>query len=391
MITVVYCTRESNPKHKEHLIKSSGLHKYLEVIEIVNNGESLTKAYNRGYEQASNDIVVFCHDDITIETKQWGNKLIKLFEKNPEFGIIGVAGSKYLSETGRWWDDRKSMYGRVKHTHNGKSWLSEYSADLDNRLEEVVNVDGLFFAVKKGMLASRDKEGNPFDETVEGFHFYDVDFSFYNFVIGACKVGVTTKIRINHLSIGETNQEWEDNREKFVEKNKDLLPQRIVENFENRKLKILIADTNEGQDLTGVYYLATELQKMNCSVSIVSNYTEKDIMFGVKTGAKLFSLQEPPTYKLGDGKFSIQTAQGPVLSEAGKMYKIGMADFDVIFTKSNEILNAYKNMYPECKFVDINTDEYNNMDKEVSSMRELFVKTFNSDAKSVNQHIDQNV
>ena len=61
MITVVYCTRESNPKHKEHLIKSSGLHKYLEVIEIVNNGESLTKAYNRGYQQTSNDIVVFCH------------------------------------------------------------------------------------------------------------------------------------------------------------------------------------------------------------------------------------------------------------------------------------------------------------------------------------------
>jgi hypothetical protein len=42
MITVVYCTRESNPAHKEHLIKSSGLHKYLEVIEIINNGESLT-------------------------------------------------------------------------------------------------------------------------------------------------------------------------------------------------------------------------------------------------------------------------------------------------------------------------------------------------------------
>ena len=61
MVTVVYCTRETKPEHKEHLIKSSGLHKHIEVIEIINNGESLTHTYNRGLKQAKNDIVVFCH------------------------------------------------------------------------------------------------------------------------------------------------------------------------------------------------------------------------------------------------------------------------------------------------------------------------------------------
>lgn len=43
MLTIVYCTRESKPEHKEHLIKTSGLHKHVEVIEIINNGESNTK------------------------------------------------------------------------------------------------------------------------------------------------------------------------------------------------------------------------------------------------------------------------------------------------------------------------------------------------------------
>jgi hypothetical protein len=28
-----------------------------------------------------------------LKTKQWGSKLLKQFEKNPTFGIIGVAGS----------------------------------------------------------------------------------------------------------------------------------------------------------------------------------------------------------------------------------------------------------------------------------------------------------
>lgn len=62
MLTVVYCTRQENPAHKEHLIKSSGLHKHIEVIEIINNGESLTKSYERGLQQATNNIVVFCHE-----------------------------------------------------------------------------------------------------------------------------------------------------------------------------------------------------------------------------------------------------------------------------------------------------------------------------------------
>jgi glycosyltransferase involved in cell wall biosynthesis len=174
MITVVYCTRQSKPEHKEHLIKTSGLHKYLEVIEIINNGESLTKAYNRGLKMAKNNIVVFCHDDLTVETKQWGTKLLKTFEKNPEYGIIGVAGTKYMAENGQWWVNPKKMYGRVAHTHEGKTWLSSYSEDLGQSVEEVITVDGLFFGVDK----TRIKE--EFNETVEGFHYNDVTFSFEN-------------------------------------------------------------------------------------------------------------------------------------------------------------------------------------------------------------------
>ena len=50
MVSVVYCTREENKAHQEHIVKSSGLHKHVEVIEIINNGESLTKCYNRGFK-----------------------------------------------------------------------------------------------------------------------------------------------------------------------------------------------------------------------------------------------------------------------------------------------------------------------------------------------------
>ena len=199
MISIVYCTREENKKHSEHLLKACGNPK-VEIIEYVNKGESLTKFYNRALNETKNNIVVFVHDDVVVETKQIASKITRMFEKNPEYGIIGVAGTKYMSETGRWWDNPKSMYGRVAHTHEGKTWLSEYSPSQDKRIEEVAIVDGVFFAVHKDRLKKQ------FDETVEGFHFYDVDFCFQNHMEGV-KVGVTTEIRINHMSIGMTNDQ----------------------------------------------------------------------------------------------------------------------------------------------------------------------------------------
>ena len=87
MVSIIYCTRKSNNEHKNHLIKTSGLHNKVEVIEIINNGESLTSAYNRGIKMCKYDIVVFCHDDIIIETKQWGKKLKKLFDNYSEYGV----------------------------------------------------------------------------------------------------------------------------------------------------------------------------------------------------------------------------------------------------------------------------------------------------------------
>lgn len=290
MITVVYCTRQPNPEHKEHLIKTSGLHKYLEVIEIINNGESLTKAYNRGLNMAKNDIVVFCHDDLTVETKQWGTKLIKLFEKNPEYAIIAVAGSKYMPTSGQWWENPKKMYGRVAHTHEGKTWLSSYSEDLGQNLEEVVVCDGVWFGVNKKRIKKT------FNENVEGFHFYDVTFSFENYLEGA-KVGVTTMIRINHQSIGMTNQAWEKNRADFSEAYQKHLPANIKRVLrKNEKLDVLIGCLSfanyTGSELY-VFELAKKLIKEGCNVSICSNIGNPLASAAKSLGIKLYNLQEP--------------------------------------------------------------------------------------------------
>jgi len=224
MITVVYCTRETNPTHTEHIKKTSGLNKNIEVIEIINNGEALTKAYNRGLSQAKNDIVVFMHDDVEFDTTGWGNKIIKHFNNNPEYGILGLAGTTDMPLSGQWWEDRTKMIGIVNHKHEGKKWESRYSKSWGNELNEVLIVDGLFFAVHKKRIK------NTFDENILGFHFYEIDFGFSNYLKGV-KIGVMYNIRVTHKSIGQTNEQWDVNRQQFVKKFNDELPEKLVPDF----------------------------------------------------------------------------------------------------------------------------------------------------------------
>ena len=272
MVTVVYCTRESNPKHKEHIIKSSGLLKNIEVVEIINKGEALTKAYNRGLKQATNDIVVFMHDDVTFDNGSWGNKLIKHFNDNAEFGILGLAGTTDMDASGRWWTDRSKMVGIVNHEKDGKKWESRYSKSWVNQLNEVIIVDGLFFAVHK----KRIKEN--FDENFGGFHFYEIDFVFSNFLKGV-KVGVMYNIRVTHKSIGETNEEWEKNRLQFVEKFNQSLPAKHVPDFysapvnkinSNVKIRVIIQASNDVKKIKELCENILSFGVSNLNISVIS-------------------------------------------------------------------------------------------------------------------------
>jgi len=351
MITVIYCTRESNPEHTEHLIKTSGLHKHLEVIEIINNGESLTKAYNRGLKMATNKIVVFCHDDLTIETKQWGTKLVKLFERNKEYGIIGIAGTKFMSETGQWWTNPRKMYGRVQHTHEGKTWLSSYSDDLGQALEETVIVDGLFFAVNKDVVKKE------FNEDFEGFHFYDVSYCFDNFLEGV-KVGVTTVIRVNHQSIGMVNEQWEENRKQFAETYKDKLPVNIKKTLrKGEKLKIMVTslsfdDANPKSKL--VLEFASKLKSEKHDVTICSNMNGKIPSLAKKIGITLSPIQQPPGFALGDGKWVLNTDNGPVASVPNTLYKVKDYKFDIIHTFDDELISHLEKLYGGSNIINTN-------------------------------------
>ena len=65
------------------------------------------------------NIVIFIHDDIEFLRKGWGREIMRLFNENKEYGIIGVAGSAQFDEGGAWWNYDKK-FGQVLHRNEGK-------------------------------------------------------------------------------------------------------------------------------------------------------------------------------------------------------------------------------------------------------------------------------
>lgn len=341
MITIGYSTRKHNPEFQEYLRKTAGYPK-INIIEKINNGDkSLTKVYNEILNESLDDIVVFTHDDLTFEKNGWVRRVIDHFNKT-DYGIIGVAGTTYMPSSGQWWEDRSKMVGIVNHEHNGKKWESKYSDSLGKEIQQVVVIDGLFFGVHKKRIS------NPFNEEVKGFHMYDIDFSFQNYLAGV-KVGVMFDVRVTHKSIGQTNDQWEVNKNLFSEKYKDLLPQKIKKT-KNDRLKILIGCLSLTDMISGpeffVYDMALNLKNQNHDITICYDKIEKPVSEKLqKLGIKLAHLKEPKGFKMGDGKWSVTTSNGNNVSKEGQLYKIRDMHYDVVHLFSDELIEYFNKLY----------------------------------------------
>jgi GT2 family glycosyltransferase len=237
MITIIYSThkeKEYNLKFKQHLLNSVGV-KDVQILEYENfNQYSLSEIYNKGIKESTHNIVCCIHNDVKLETN-WGKKLLKDFENNADYGIIGKAGSSYFPKSGVYWEKMNiTMVGQVyHHPENQKKYLSTYSPKLPI-LIPVITIDGLFISFNKTKIKHH------FDETIGRFHFYDHGFCIPNYLDNV-KIGVTSSFEITHNSIGVPNDEFHETKTKFVEKYEsvlplDLKPEKIYYQKTNNKL-----------------------------------------------------------------------------------------------------------------------------------------------------------
>lgn len=214
-ISVVVASRKTTEENKEfieHIKETCGCDTHVYMIHNP-GGVSISKVYADMMDNKDIDtnIIVFIHDDVEFLKKGWGKEIIRLFNENKKFGIIGVAGSAQFDENAAWWNYEKK-YGQVLHRSEGKSWLTAFSPLLKKDLQEVVVIDGLFMAVHRERVAEN------FSRELDFFDFYDIYFCLANYLSKKTKIGVTTNIRMAHNSVGKLKDSWFKNRNLIVEK-----------------------------------------------------------------------------------------------------------------------------------------------------------------------------
>jgi len=341
MITIGYSTRKHNPDFFSYLEKSCGKIKNIQIVEKINDGEkSLSQVYNEIIEESKNDIILLCHDDIYIDTSNWVNKLLRHFTES-DYGILGVAGTTDIPSSGKWWEDNTKMVGIVNHEHQGKKWESKYCKSWGKDITQVCLIDGLFIAFDKTKIK------NKFNESVEGFHFYDVTFATENY-LSHVKIGVIYDIRVTHKSIGQTNEKWEENRIKYAEQFKNELPIKYVPEFKN---KIKLDSTTDKFKFNLVINTSDNINSCYSLINSVNSFGLKNLKISLIVKSEQLDNYKPlesENVKIFEGYFDELIKNLSVLKWEENF--INSNDQIIIFTHenclmSNNIFNSSAKIY----------------------------------------------
>jgi|GEM_PF-311602 len=148
-----------------------------ELLLFDNNTTGLSALYNAAIEQAAGSpaILVFVHDDVSINDFFWTERIHEALQ---QFDIIGLAGNRRRSpQQPAWafatpqfaWDTPEYLSGSVGH---GKGVASDGVSYFGPVGVECKLLDGLMLVADSTRLI---ESGVRFDEQFE-FHFYDMDF-----------------------------------------------------------------------------------------------------------------------------------------------------------------------------------------------------------------------
>jgi hypothetical protein len=213
MISVIICSVDSEllTGVTSNIKSTIGVPYELIAIDNRNSNKGICRIYNEAAEKAIYEVLCFIHEDVTLLTNNWGQKIINCISQ-PNIGLVGLSGSVYKSKYPGTWSACHSSFYRISNI--------KYDT-LNDIFSEVAVIDGCFMAVNKKVF-NKIK----FDEQLLGFHGYDLDLSLN---IGVNKsVVVIDGLDFNHLSGGILNSDWFNSSIYIHKKWKSLLSKSVV-------------------------------------------------------------------------------------------------------------------------------------------------------------------
>jgi hypothetical protein len=179
---------------------------------VIPDARSLTEGYSRGLAKARHPIVVFSHDDVELLSENPFEALDRALAGND---VVGLAGSLLVTGPAVMWSGHPHSRGFVALPDGeARSSLvaSIYSLEC-GVLAGMQSLDGMFLAARREAALAVGWDTATFD----GFHFYDLDFT-YRAHLAGFRVAVTTDISALHRSDGSFDDTWRGYAQRFVQK-----------------------------------------------------------------------------------------------------------------------------------------------------------------------------
>lgn len=227
MISIIICSRtQTIDRNLSKNIKNTiGCDYELIVIDNSDNTYSIFEAYNVGIDRSIGDYLCFIHDDILFHTKDWCLLVEEIFEQNKKLGLLGVAGAKSKTKMpSAWWDcpeaDKLLYLKQHLRDDSVEDWEKGF---VDKNIEKAVCIDGVI------MIARKDGRFR-FQESLKGFHGYDLNISFEYIKLGY-DVMVSNLVLVEHFSLGTLNKDWFSSTLKMHKLYSNLLPLKAEKNI----------------------------------------------------------------------------------------------------------------------------------------------------------------
>ena len=172
-----------------------------ELIRI-NDADSLCEGYTRGLARATGEAVVMCHDDIDLVAPDAAERQARHLTAHD---LVGVAGTTLVTGPAVFWSGHPHIHGWMAHRLPGET---DYELAFSSLAAPVAGgmqaIDGVLMACRRELALEI-----PFDAaTFDGFHLYDLDFSYRAHLAGR-RVAVACDLGIVHASKGRFDRDWE--------------------------------------------------------------------------------------------------------------------------------------------------------------------------------------
>ena len=207
-ITVGLCTIRPERAARARASVERALGEADVLFDVVTDARSLSEAYNRILDRSRTERVILCHDDIEVVGRGLDRALARAFG---QADLVGIVGAERVTGPAVLWAGHPYLHGQVAYPREA----GFEAAPLSPRRGIVTGMqalDGVFLAIGPGARAHR------FDErTFDGFHFYDLDFT-YRAHLAGLRLAVTTDFMLVHDSEGRFGDEWAAYSRRFLDK-----------------------------------------------------------------------------------------------------------------------------------------------------------------------------